>query len=85
MRGPAHENKESLGMGEGDGDVKKSRKEEKKEKKEKKERKDSKKEKKSKKSKKDRRDKEACFNPFLQVLASRVSNTTREFTINNGY
>ena len=56
-------------------------KSEKKEKKIKKER-TTKKEKMEKKSKKH---KHAEFNPFLQVLACRLSNTTREFTISNGY
>ena len=54
-------------------------KSEKKEKKIKKER-TTKKEKMEKKSKKH---KHAEFNPFLQVLACRLSNTTREFTISN--
>ena len=70
---------------------KKARKEDKKEKKkkdskkERKERKEKKIKKKSKKDKKRENSEDSTFNPFLQVLATRISNTTREFTINNGY
>ena len=69
---------------------KKSRKESKKDTKEKRKReKDEKKRhKKSKKHHKDKKsdggDKEGAFNPFLQALAGRISNTTREFSIGNG-
>tara|TARA_A100001035_G_C27626459_1_gene427915 strand:- start:13 stop:408 length:396 start_codon:yes stop_codon:yes gene_type:complete len=91
MRGPASEAEEGPAL--------KKRKSEKNEKKEKKEKK-KKKEKKGKKEKKDnekkdkekkddkrrrKKDKKSHFYPFLQLLASRISNTTREFTLNNGY
>ena len=92
MRGPVSEETDSSEECGSDKELakKKARKEGKKEKKkkdskkERKERKE-KKIKKSKKEKKKENSEDSTFNPFLQVLATRISNTTREFTINNGY
>ena len=84
MRGPPREATD-------DGPALKKFKSEKQDKKDKKKLKRQRKKEERKKAKKDKKDKdkdrkkEGHFYPFLQLLASRISNTTREFTLSNGY